>query len=53
VTVVAATATDAEVWAKALFITGSEGAEREANATATPALLVTLDGRRIFAGGLA
>ena len=53
VTAVAATATDAEVRAKALFLAGAEEAEREANATATPALLVTLDGRTLFAGGLA
>ena len=53
VTAVAATATDAEVRAKALFLAGAEDAEREANATATPALLVTLDGRTLFAGGLA
>jgi len=53
VTAVAASATDAEVWAKALFLAGAEAAEREANATATPALLVTLDGRTLFAGGLA
>ena len=53
VTAVAATATDAEVRAKALFLAGAEVAEREANASATPALLVTLDGRTIFAGGLA
>jgi thiamine biosynthesis lipoprotein len=53
VTSVAATATDAEVRAKALFLAGAEDAEREANATATPALLVTLDGRTLFAGGLA
>jgi thiamine biosynthesis lipoprotein len=53
VTVVAATATDAEVQAKALFLAGAEQAEREANATATPALLVRLDGRTLFAGGLA
>ncbi len=53
VTAVAATAADAEVRAKALFLAGAEDAEREANATATPALLVTLDSRTIFAGGLA
>ena len=53
VTVVAATATDAEVHAKALFLAGAEHAEREANAAAMPALLVTLDGRTLFAGGLA
>ena len=53
VTAVAATATEAEVRAKALFLAGAEEAEREANATATPALLVTLDGRALFAGGLA
>ena len=53
VTAVAGTATDAEVRAKALFLAGAEDAEREANATATPALLVTLDGRTLFAGGLA
>ena len=53
VTAIAATATEAEVRAKALFLAGAEEAEREANATATPALLVTLDGRTRFAGGLA
>ena len=53
VTAVAATATDAEVQAKALFLAGAEDAEREANATATPAVLVTLDGRTLLAGGLA
>ena len=53
VSAVAATATDAEVRAKALFLAGAEEAEREANATATPAVLVTLDGRTLFAGGLA
>jgi FAD:protein FMN transferase len=53
VTAVAATATEAEVGAKALFLAGAEEAEREANATGTPALLVTLDGRALFAGGLA
>jgi thiamine biosynthesis lipoprotein len=53
VTAVAATATDAEVRAKALFLAGAEDAEREANATATPAVLVTLDGRTLVAGGLA
>ena len=53
VTAVAATATDAEVRAKALFLAGAEDAEREANATATPAVLVTLDGRTLLAGGLA
>jgi len=53
VTAVAATATDAEVRAKALFLAGADDAEREANATATPAVLVTLDGRTLFAGGLA
>ena len=53
VTAVAATATDAEVRAKALFLAGAVEAEREANATGTPSLLVTLDGRTRFAGGLA
>ena len=53
VTAVAATATDAEVRAKALFLAGAEDAEREANTTATPAVLVTLDGRTLFAGVLA
>jgi thiamine biosynthesis lipoprotein len=53
VTAVAATATDAEVLAKALFLAGAVEAEREANATGTPALLVTLEGRTRFAGGLA
>jgi thiamine biosynthesis lipoprotein len=53
VTAVAGTATDAEVRAKALFLAGAEDAEREANATGTPVVLVTLDGRTLVAGGLA
>ena len=53
VSVVAPAATEAEVRAKALFIAGAEEALREANAAAAPAVLVTLDGRTMFAGGLA
>ena len=43
-TVVAADAVDAEVAAKSLFLAGSERATAEADATATPAVLVTEDG---------
>ena len=45
VTAVAATRGEAEVLAKALFLAGAEEAEREANATGDPAVLVTRDGR--------
>ena len=53
VTVVAADAVDAEVAAKSLFLLGSERATVEADAQATPAVLVTEDGRTLLAGGLA
>jgi thiamine biosynthesis lipoprotein len=52
VTVVAQDVVDAEVTAKALFLSGSEAARREADALAIPAVLVTADGRTITAGGL-
>jgi thiamine biosynthesis lipoprotein len=53
VTVVAATAVEAEVLAKALFLAGSaERAAAEADELGTPAVLVTRDGRTLFAGGL-
>ncbi len=53
VTVVAADAVDAEVAAKSLFLLGSKRAAAEADAQATPAVLVTEDGRTLLAGGLA
>ncbi|HEX2045199.1 MAG TPA: FAD:protein FMN transferase [Gaiellaceae bacterium] len=53
VTVAAATAVEAEVWAKALFLAGEEAAAAEAEALGLPALLVTADGRLRRAGGLA
>ncbi len=53
VTVVAATAADAEVLAKTLFLAGAALAEEEANAEGVPAVLVTRDGRTVLAGGLA
>ena len=52
VTAVSATATEAEVHAKALFLAGARQARREADAAALPAVLVTLDGRTLLAGGL-
>lgn len=48
VTVVAATATEAEVLAKTLFL----GGESEAATAGIPALLVTADGRTLLVGGL-
>ena len=53
VTVTAATAVEAEVLAKALFLAGEEGAVAEADGLGVPALLVTRDGRVRRAGGLA
>jgi thiamine biosynthesis lipoprotein len=53
VTVVAETAVDAEVKAKALFLAGEERAAQEANALGIPCLIVTLDERTVWAGGLA
>lgn len=52
VTVVADTAVDAEVLAKSLFFAGAEQAEREADESGTPAVLITDDGRTVLAGGL-
>ena len=53
VTVAAASAVEAEVLAKALFLAGEEAAAAEADALGIPALLVAADGRVRFAGGLA
>jgi FAD:protein FMN transferase len=53
VTVVADTAAEAEVIAKVLFIAGASRAREEADASRTPAVLVTGDGRTIIVGGLA
>jgi FAD:protein FMN transferase len=53
VTVVADTATEAEVLATSLYLVGSLEAEIEANASATPTVLVTKDGRTVIAGGIA
>ena len=52
VTVVADRAVDAEVHAKSLFLAGTAQAELEANKAGVPAVLVTVDGRTVFAGGL-
>lgn len=53
VTAVAPTAVEAEVRATALFLAGSaEKAAAEAEATATPCILVSDDGSTVFAGGL-
>jgi thiamine biosynthesis lipoprotein len=53
VSVVAASAAEAEVLAKALFLAGADGAAREADEGGIPAVLVTRDGRTLLAGGLA
>ncbi len=54
VTALAATAVEAEVLAKALFLAGdAERAAAEADALGIPAVLVTRDGRTVLAGGLA
>jgi thiamine biosynthesis lipoprotein len=53
VTVVAADAVRAEIWAKALFLAGSGTAQSEANALGLPCVLVTLNGATYLAGGLA
>ncbi|MEZ5100877.1 MAG: FAD:protein FMN transferase [Thermoleophilia bacterium] len=53
VTVVAGTAVEAEVLAKALLVAGEADAVREADGLGVPALLVTADGRTVAAGGLA
>jgi thiamine biosynthesis lipoprotein len=51
-TVIAADAVEAEVWAKALYIAGEEEAVREADMRGMPCVLVTADGRTRLAGGL-
>ncbi len=50
-TVVAPDAVEAEVAAKSLFLAGAERAAREADDAGVAAVLVTGDGRTIFAGG--
>jgi thiamine biosynthesis lipoprotein len=53
VTAVAATALEAEVLAKALFLAGDlEAAAAEADALGIPVVLVSLDGRTVLAGGM-
>jgi FAD:protein FMN transferase len=42
----------AEIWAKALFLAGSEAAAAEADARRLPCVLVTRDGETRLAGGL-
>ena len=53
VTVVASTAVEAEVLAKALFLAGEQAAAAEAAALGMPCVLVTDDGRTVMAGGIA
>jgi FAD:protein FMN transferase len=54
VTAIAATAVEAEVLAKALFLAGdADNAAAEADELEIPAVLVTRDGRTVLAGGLA
>jgi thiamine biosynthesis lipoprotein len=53
VTVVAETAVEAEVLAKALFLAGEHAAVAEADALGVASVLVTGDGRTILCGGLA
>jgi FAD:protein FMN transferase len=53
VTVAAASAAEAEVQAKSLFLAGAEAAVKQANDDAIPAVLVTRDGRTLLAGGIA
>jgi FAD:protein FMN transferase len=52
VSVAAASAVDAEVLAKALFLAGEEDAVSEAAELDLPAVLVTADGRTVLAGAL-
>jgi thiamine biosynthesis lipoprotein len=52
VTVAAASAAEAEVHAKALFLAGAQAAHEHANENAIPAVLVTADGRTLLAGGM-
>jgi thiamine biosynthesis lipoprotein len=53
VTVAAASAVEAEVRAKALFVAGAEAALREANARSLPAVVVTADGRTLLSEAIA
>ncbi|MCL4290227.1 MAG: FAD:protein FMN transferase [Thermoleophilia bacterium] len=53
VTVAAGTAAEAEVLAKSLFLAGADSAAAGCDATGSPCVLVTLDGRTVLAGGLA
>jgi len=53
VTVVASDAVEAEIAAKALFLSGAERARTEADAAGMPAVIVTADGRTLLAGGIA
>src|SRR5207248_2966107 len=53
VTVAAPNAVEAEVLAKALYLTGAAGAAREADERGIPAVLVRVDGTTVLAGGLA
>ena len=53
VTVVGSDAVEAEATAKSLFLAGAARAVEEADAERLPAVLVTADGRTLFAGGLA
>jgi thiamine biosynthesis lipoprotein len=52
-TVIAPDAIQAEVWAKALFLSGSHAAADEADAHGLPCVLVTEAGETRLAGGLA
>ena len=52
-TVVAPTAVEAEVLAKALFLAGEKQGAAEAEELRVPCILVTADGRTVMAGGLA
>jgi FAD:protein FMN transferase len=51
-TVVASDAVEAEVWAKAMYLSGEEDAVREADELGLPCVLVTANGRTRLAGGL-
>jgi len=53
VTVIAASAVEAEIQAKSLLLAGEEHALREAEEIGMPCVLVTADGRALRAGGLA
>ena len=51
-TVIAPTAVEAEILAKALFLAGEHDAIAEAEAAGVPCVLVTEDERTVVAGGL-